>query len=385
MGTEYLRAEIQHMADAEILSMVDPQVLERIKQSDSHPVIKVFGIGHEGPAKGSLVGAGARVFHYVKEAIRRLHDRVQVGLATFNRHAQTNDHAGRQKIGEVVGKKLIEVGGKAYSMAAIYLFPQFRDAPLDVASVETNVQYALDSAGEAMVSDIESVTGIALSSREVDLPGFPGATLLGAMQAFQVTHSKEGTKMTKEEIKSAISEGKLKPGDLFDKDTLVADSVVLEYIRTEKQTEYEHAKRVEKKLGEEREARMADSKTHEAEIASLRQKAILSTAGTVLGSLITERKLDERQSKFVNSHLTDFKTEAADETGVRKDLNSWIDGQLTQYKSIAEIFGVKDDSGQGAGGAAGLGAANREAAGNSKSDVDPLDLTLPENNPLIPV
>jgi len=42
----------------------------------------------------------------------------------------------------------------------------------------------VDSQGEVVVVDVEDVSAIALANGEVEQPGFPGATLLGQLQAF---------------------------------------------------------------------------------------------------------------------------------------------------------------------------------------------------------
>lgn len=378
MERSRFKCELQHMSDSEMLRMLDADTMTQIRKGDPTPLIKVFGIGHEGDAK-----SGNKLFRYLQHSIRKLHDAVQSGVAVFNRHVETNSHEGRVKIGEVVGKSLTEIGGKLYSMAAVYLYPQFKDMPLDVASIEAEALYTVDGDGVGSIQDILNVTGIALSNHAVDAPGFPGATLLGAIQAF-AANNPPGRKdtMTKEEIKAQILEGKLKPSDLFDQAALTADPVVGEILKTEKQTEYEHAKRVEKRLGEERDGRLADSKKFEEELGKLRTEVVKSTKGATLATLVTERKLDERQKKFVESHLADFTTDAADDAGVRKDLNTFIDKQLTQYNTIAEIFGVKKEE---VTTPLTAGAGTPPSDGKKAEQVeDPTDLSDPKNNPLIP-
>jgi len=366
------------MADAEILSMVGQDTLDKLKERDPHPMIRVYGIGHEGEAVGNVVGIGQKVVQYIKAAISKLHDKLIMGTAIFNRHAADEGHDDRVQIGEVVGKGIKTIDGRDNAMAAVYIKPEFRDDSLDVASIEANVAYSVTGHGSAEVRDVTQVTGIALSNHEVDVPGFPGATLLGVIHAFARNDSKEGNgTMTLEELKTAIREGSYKPGDLFDGAVLVADPAVKTHVESERQTEYEHAKRVEKRLGEEREARLADQKAHEVELTTARQETVKLSKGSTLAALSTERKLDDNQKKFVGIHLAEFKTEAPDDAGVRKDMNSWIDGQLDSYRSIAEIFGVKPDDKPPSN-------AQTPASDGGGSSSAPTDLTDPANNPLIP-
>ena len=51
-----------------------------------------------------------------------------------------------------------------------------------MASVEADINIH-DVSGDVRAVDVDEVTGIALGNSAVDKPGFPGATLLGELQA----------------------------------------------------------------------------------------------------------------------------------------------------------------------------------------------------------
>jgi len=184
---QYIKGEVQNMARSEVLSMIPQDTLERIKHTDKRPEIKVFAIAHEGEAQGTELSFGMKMkkaFGYVKDMIVRINEKLQMGTPIFNRHADTNEHAGREQIGELVGKTIKYVGNRLSALAAIYIYPQYRKLPLDIASFEANVEYIPKSKEAAEVIDVEEITGIALSNSAIDTPAFKNATLLGVVQAF---------------------------------------------------------------------------------------------------------------------------------------------------------------------------------------------------------
>ena len=182
-----IKARLSEMADSEIAAMVDASRLADIKARDPHPLIKAFVVGHEGESRGNLIGVGNVVKRWFRTMIHKLHEKVAAGLQLFHGHAAgTNAHEGRVSLGEVVGKSLKEIDGRESVVVACYIYPDFKHLPLDVASVETDV--LLEETNDRTkldIVDIGAVTGIALGNSAVDKPGFPGATLLGQLQAFE--------------------------------------------------------------------------------------------------------------------------------------------------------------------------------------------------------
>ncbi len=197
---KYIKAEIQNMSKSEALSMIPQDTLERIKRTDKRPEIKVFAIAHEGTAHASELSFGMKLkkaFNYVKDMIIRIHEKLQIGTPIFNRHKDTNEHIGREQIGELVGKAVRYVGEKLATLAAIYIYPEHRKLPLDVASFEANIEYIPKSKDKAEVIDIDDITGIALSNSAIDRPAFEGATLLGVVQAFIQPESEDDVLLAK--------------------------------------------------------------------------------------------------------------------------------------------------------------------------------------------
>ena len=166
------------------MQMIPADRLADIKRSDPTPMFKAFVVGHEGEARGNLIGVGNIVKQWFKSAVEKLHQRIDAGLQLFHGHAATNDTAGRIPVGEVVGKRLTKVKDKLSSVVACYIFPSFRHLPLDVASIEADVDLEQDERAGLYVVGVNGVTGIALDNHENATPGFAGATLLGQIQAF---------------------------------------------------------------------------------------------------------------------------------------------------------------------------------------------------------
>jgi hypothetical protein len=181
------KARLQEMAESEIAAMVEPSRLAEIKVADPHPLIKAFVVGYEGESKGNVVGMGNVIKRWAKTIVRKLHEKISAGIQLFSGHAVgTNAPEGRMPIGEVVGKSLKDIEGRESIVVACHIYRDFKHLPLDVASVETNVELGPSTDGRALdVLDVDNVTGIALGNSTVDKPGFPGATLIGALQAFE--------------------------------------------------------------------------------------------------------------------------------------------------------------------------------------------------------
>ena len=340
MNRIYLQAQLQGNIDGEeIKGMIDPLRLASIKQTDPNPIIKAYAVGHEGDHTFHLVGMGKRVVRWVKEMVGELYNKIAVGTPIFNGHNPTsNSTANREQLGEVVGKTLKNVGDKVYSIVAVYLKPQYKNHPLDVASIEADMGF--DSDGTVLTpSLIDKITGIALGNSAVATPGFPGATLLGTVQAF----ANQGESMTLAEVKAAIVELKLGVTDLFTVDEVLVDKKVEAQIKETNKDTYNHAKRVETENTSLRNEVSTLKNTHADELKKRDMDITRYKSKDRFSSLMGERKLSDQQKKFAEKNWGQFKSEATTDKAVDTDLNTFIDTQLTEYKSYAEMFGIKVD------------------------------------------
>lgn len=381
-----IQAFIHPMSRDEVLAMVDPLRLQAIKAQDRDPEIRAYVIAHEGEAKGHLVGLGTKVIQYFADAVRSIHDRVNLGTPLFHRHSDTNDQAGREAIGEVVGKTLKEIGGKLHEVIAAWVAPAHRGNNLDIASIEADVEFQERRDGTLSPVSVEKVSGVALSSSKLEEPGFPAARLLTAIQAFveKTDASKRpGTgvaTLTKAEILKALKEAGLGILDLFSEDELreaAADIVKAEMAK--ETASLEKAKQaIQKRLGDKLDAK-------DAEIASLKQENLKSRASSLLDALTTERKLTEAQKAFVVKRMGQFKSEASDEAGLKGDLNRYLDTELTEFGEWQKLFGGRGDGKQnGESKSDGQGLGNGTPNGDGSTDSASDKYQDPKQNEFIP-
>ena len=174
-------AKLQQMASSEIMNIIPNDIYEEIKQRDPHPLFQAYVVGHEGEATGEVVGVGTKILNWFSSAINKIWKKLSYGTKVFHGHNIDSSHEGRQSIGEVVGKAIKTIKDRVNAIAIMYIHPEFRDLPLNVASIEVDMDInPNDSVHDVNVGDI---TGIALGNSAIEKPGFAGATLLSQIQA----------------------------------------------------------------------------------------------------------------------------------------------------------------------------------------------------------
>ena len=321
-------------------------MLRRVKETDPSPEIRVYSIGHEGTANMHLPGIGNKTFTWIQAAVQWLADRLNLGTAVFDRHdPSTNAHDGRTQIGQVIGKSVKHIGDRLNTLAAIHIFPQFKSRPLDVASIEAEIEYDHDQY-QAWPTQIHNVSGIALSNSGIDNPGFPGATLLGAVQAYVQAFGSDikGDKlMNLSDVKQAVKELGLKPTQIFDVGDIMGDTGVVEKVKEEKATLWGTSERFKQERDElkDRVAKLEGDKA-KAE-RDLQINTMQSKSSSVIDSILNdaERKLDDKAKTFVKRNLKSFKTEAVNDDGLKADLVKFVDATVVEYKELAkDVFGV---------------------------------------------
>ena len=387
-----LQTTIQHMDHNDIMNMVDPTMLDEIKARDPHPIIRVYGVGEEGISSGKLIGVGHRIIHYLQHAISKLHEQMKVGVPVFHGHASTNDNTGRLSIGKVVGRSLTKVGEKAKALAAIYLFPEYSQADLDIASIEASAIIDPNPDGTFSLNAFKELTGIALSNSKVDNPGIPGSTLLASVQAFAAkTTQKNGDKpmpMDIEEIKTAIKEGKFAPSDLFTEENLAGDFAVRGIVRSKTDKIQGFADRKSEEIDKLREATDKRIKEADEKAAKLENASWLTKTSTLLEDMTKGRNLNEKQTNFIKGRVGQFKTEASDETAVKQDLNLWMDNEVKEFDKLATLFGVQEPQPNTISNQPQIPFGGNPAPPNINPGQPPPktgDMSDPRNNDLIPV
>ena len=376
-----IRATLRYMAANEIAAMIDQDRLRQIKQMDPKPVFKAFVVGHEGEARGVMLGVGNIVKRWFRRAVESLHEHISKGLQLFHGHAEgTNDTAGRQPVGEVVGKKLANISGRLSAVVACYIYPSFKHLPLDVASIEATVTMDENPRQGLYVVDVEKVTGIALANSAIETPGFEGATLLGQLQAFAKSKNiGDDMEITIEDVRAFLKAERVKPSDLFGVEDLTSDPAVTGFVENENRRavagEYAHRKRTEEGFDKTRKELEERAKAAEEKASRLETEAAKSRVGDLFAAQKTTRKLTDQQAKFIESRLSRFTLSKAD--ALDKEFNDFLDQQVDDFAKVAEVFGVKPSGesgkpGNGEGGDRGTGPAPA-GSGNAAPDDEYLD------------
>jgi len=340
-------AQLQEMAASEIMNIIPNDIYEEIKQKDSHPLFQAYVVGHEGEATGRMVGTGTKILHWFSSAINKLWEKLKYGTKIFHGHNIDSSHEGRQSIGEVVGKTIKTIQSKVNAIAITYIYPEYRGLPLDVASIEADVNINPDDSVHDV--DVGDITGIALGSSAVEKPGFAGATLLSQIQAFangQSQFNVGGGKMTTlGEIKKFVSEEGVSPSEVFGRDSLIDDPIVKGYVKAEVQEattgEYAHRKRTDVKFDEEKKKWDDEKKKLEDENKTLKTESAKVKAADLFSTKAKERKLDDKQTKFITKKQENFTPEKVDE--LEKEVDAFMDSTLEEYKETAKIFGHKTE------------------------------------------
>lgn len=350
-----IRATILEMASSEILEHIPASVYENIKAKDNHPVFRAYVVGHEGVSEGQVVGHGDVIKRWFSSAIHKIVEKLQFGLKVFHEHGKTNVHAGRGVIGHIVGKAKRIIDDNLSAIAIAYIKPEYRDLPLDVASIEADVVLNDDQDKGIYDADVSDITGIALGNSSVNRPGFPGATLLSQIQAFAQSHQSHqyntggGDMNSISEVRDFIKSKDIKPSDLFGLDELIKDLSVERHFKEEKSSEYEARKRVEqeknddRKRAEDEQKKVKDEhdkelKKKDDEIAKLAGEGIKSKTVAWLEAQKTKRDLDDEQVKFITRNLPNFKPEDLEKA--EGEFDKFLDGQIDELNGIRkDVFG----------------------------------------------
>ena len=384
------RAFLLEMAESEIMDMVSTAQYMRIKASDPKPIFRAYVVGHEGTSTGTLSSFGQKLGSVVKKwyqaAIRKLHDKIDIGLKLFHSHVDTNEHLGRMQIGEVVGKVLKMIDDKLSVVVAAYIEPQFQKLPLDIASIEADI-YLTDNNG-VYEADVEAVSGIALGSSRIETPGFAGATLLGQIQAFAEKSQKinfgENKTMTLEEIKTAIQEGKFKPSDLFDSEGIFADPAIKEQVAERIKNARGFDSRKHEDLIDERSKLNEKIKEHETTIKTLQTETAKNQVGTLFEKMKEKRELDEREVKYIEKKISKFKPE--DHEKIETELDKFVDDLVDEFAEIrTDVFDEKiEGAGNDGDKKTKTGDVKKKETITSPRKGDPNAKSEFDTNPLIP-
>ena len=390
MSTVRIIAKVRAMSEEEVLARVPARILRDIKREDPRPQLRAFVVAHEGTANPTVLGFGRTVQRWFEGAVKAVERVLGLGTPVFNGHEPgTNEHGGRARVGEVIGKWVEKINGFLSTVAVAYIYPEFRDLPFDVASVEADLMIpGNEKEFEVQEPDVFGVSGIALGNSKVDKPAFPGATLQAALQAFAENHSgpRGGHEtMTLEELRSAVKEGKFRPSDVFDATVLIADPFISEHVKEKEANIRGYNFRKLSELEDNAKKLQDENKALKDQAQAAVTVTLKSRAGSLLDAALKERKLDgdERFAKYARKSC-EKGFAPTDEASLKKDVDKFLDTQVDEFK---ELFGepVKGKGSGGGAAASGTGAAG--GAGEDRSGTAGgagEDMTDPKLNDLIP-
>ena len=151
--------------------------------------------------------------------------------------------------------------------------------------------------------------------------------------------------ITIDEIKKLIGEEGISPSEIFGRDALIDDPIVKGYVTEERKMassgEYAHRKRTDEKFDKDKKEWDDEKKEKDDEIKKLKTKDAKRDAVDLFDKKIKERKLDDKQSKYIKAKQDDFLPE--DLEAIDKEVDKFMDDKLEKYKEDAKIFGHETD------------------------------------------
>jgi hypothetical protein len=172
------------LSQEEIMSNIDNETLNKIKEKDQHPYFKVFSICHPGTSKPKLLDAEKQEpITWTTKAVQSLKNIVLKGIKFFNGHNKDSSTDNREYFGEVVGNFEKEIKGKLNHLVVGYFPDKSKVSDKDIVSQES-IWNLVKKAGKVLADSVEKVTGIAMGNSQNGSPAFSGAKALGEVQCF---------------------------------------------------------------------------------------------------------------------------------------------------------------------------------------------------------
>ena len=155
-------------------------------------------------------------------------------------------------------------------------------------------------------------------------------------------------KITKSEIKEILEKENILPSEVYSLDSLSGDPFVKGFIESAtKETqgklrgEAEQRRRGEEGLDKKGKEWEDEKKAKDDEIKKLKIDGAKRDAVGLFTTKVKERKLDKKQSAYIELKQKEFVPE--DPEKVDKEVETFMDDTLKEYKTTAEIFGHKTD------------------------------------------
>lgn len=218
----------KNFTDDQIKELIGDEKMASIKKLDPYPYFKVYVACQEGEAKPRILGKGARIIQFTKEAVKDTVAKLKNGIKLFHKHGRDNSHEGREQIGEVVASTEAVIDGKESAVFVGY-FPEAKKkiAKLqDVCSMEA-VWDIIEQGGRLIATAVEDLTGVSLGRHETEIPAFKGAVELTEIQAFVSEQKEKKMPIENEELRDESVDFRESKNAFFDLRNLVRKSRAL--------------------------------------------------------------------------------------------------------------------------------------------------------------
>jgi hypothetical protein len=347
-----------------ILDEIPIEIVNRLKEKDSHPYIQKYSLCHEGISTPRIIGEESKPIHWTKKAIQSIKNVVLKGVKVFKGHNKDNSTDGRKEIGEIIYDTQQEINGKLNHVIYTYHIPELIEEAkkYDVCSQEANWNF-IDAAGRLIADSIEKLTGVAFGISKENKPAFAEAKRLGFIQAFEEPKPPEKqreTLMTYDEIRKNVTFQQLKqliadfngyPWQFFTEDDLRNDR------------EFGKVFNENKVLKEANEKLKTDFESQSNSIKEMERKTQISDAKTRLQNIAKDMNLPENRLKFITEQFTENQDDLSDD-----GLKAFIENQSEVFKKVMEYNNIKVDDIE-------IPTGDKKGSG--------LDYTKAENNPLL--
>ncbi len=351
---QYMRSEF---TKEDVLRIVGESRMRRLKEQYRNPDIRMFVIAHEGFAEG-MSGIRKRILLYMKQTVQRVADAIGIGIPAYFQHDKGRE---RDQIGEVVGRKFVNDKHMSYTVAAILVYPDWKELDLDVASMEAEIEIK----GEE-VYNVRNVSAIALSNSHIDSPGFPHAKLVAAFEYFTSTNTGSGAEtftstsgdptntgakperpktMNLNDIKQWLTDNKIRVTDVFELDEIMQNPEVDKVVKRELQTKHEHARRVEDKLKRVEEEKNKELDNLLEQVKEYRGKIVEASSVSTLATALNKIE-DVKMRGYVEQRAKERiagKIDGIDDPSkVEEFVQQSVDEVVKDLETMKEILGLTE-------------------------------------------
>lgn len=315
------------LSPEELIANISKEKLELIKGKGK---LQAYVIAHEGTSQPKVLDdRKAKKLNWPKETIQKIASKIKTGIKFFVDHGKdTNSHANRKPVGEVVGSFVKEIGNKLSNIVIGHFENPDDVNSMDVNSMEADV--SIDESNNNVVN-LNELSGIALGSSSENSPAFPGAVRLASLQCFDKEENPDGKKggqemPTFDEVKQFVKDRNVWPSQLFDEDVIKRDHKYADVFgeRDKLKIRVEELEKENKKITEQS--------------ADALKSSLVNSASTRIKELLPEG-LTKKQETFIMKGFKPDKMEDLSDEG----LVSYIKDAEKEYSEVASIFNDKKE------------------------------------------